>query len=261
MEAGYQGAPPAATHPLTTDSNEYAYRQRASMIRGYSQPQPEFASVHEDRPVLEKTERYHYHGPFRKRFSDNYPKVKLNLIVTMIVLLIVVIIGAVLWGIQAGETCPPLTPHGYCPPNQLMLDIGVGMALLGAGALVMGRMTVFALDPPPDPELVERKLATPAFTARLLEDGAKALRAPRYGGPGGGQRPPGRFLADTGEAGFRELTLAYDREHRVSAKCWQTFAPPYTCSRTVLVARIIRVGSSPGCYSCSCRRYGVVTSG
>lgn len=44
---------------------------------------------------------------------------------------------------------------------------GLGVAVVGGGALVAARRIVFAADPPPDPELVERKLATPAFTARL----------------------------------------------------------------------------------------------
>ncbi len=40
-------------------------------------------------------------------------------------------------------------------------------AVLGAGTLALARWTVFAPAPPPDLELVERKLATPAFTTRL----------------------------------------------------------------------------------------------
>lgn len=45
--------------------------------------------------------------------------------------------------------------------------VGLGGAALGLGGLALARATVLAPDPPPDPDLVERKLAAPAFTARL----------------------------------------------------------------------------------------------
>jgi len=45
--------------------------------------------------------------------------------------------------------------------------LGLGGAALGLGGLALARATIFAPDPPPDPDLVERKLAAPAVTARL----------------------------------------------------------------------------------------------
>jgi len=45
--------------------------------------------------------------------------------------------------------------------------IGLGGVALGLGGLAVARATVLAPDPPPDPDLVERKLAAPAVTARL----------------------------------------------------------------------------------------------
>ncbi len=44
---------------------------------------------------------------------------------------------------------------------------GSAGAALGLGGRALARATVLAPDPPPDPDLVERKLAAPAFTARL----------------------------------------------------------------------------------------------
>jgi hypothetical protein len=88
----------------------------------------------------------------------------------------------------------PLAQRGAAVPDGLPLGLlaGVGLTALagyggyhsyqahdlprlaalaaeaaGAGALLIARQTVFAPDPPPDPTLVARKLAAPAFTARL----------------------------------------------------------------------------------------------
>ncbi len=45
--------------------------------------------------------------------------------------------------------------------------VALGGVALGLGGLALARATILAPDPPPDPDLVERKLAAPAVTARL----------------------------------------------------------------------------------------------
>lgn len=112
--------------------SDYVYQNRATAVRGYSQPQPQFEQVVvDDAVVVEPTTRYRYHGPFRRPIST-YRGFKTQIILSILFLSAVVIVGGVLWGLQAGETCDPYVGLRQCPPNQLMLDIGVGMALAGA---------------------------------------------------------------------------------------------------------------------------------
>ncbi len=58
----------------------------------------------------------------------------------------------------------------------------IGLSWAGAAGLVVARRTIFAPEPPPDPEQVARKSAAPAFTARLrllLVGGTPAQREER----------------------------------------------------------------------------------
>jgi hypothetical protein len=60
-----------------------------------------------------------------------------------------------------------ITGYRWYHAHDLVHLAGLAGAVGAVAALVLARMTVFAPEPPPDPRLVERKLAAPAFTARL----------------------------------------------------------------------------------------------
>jgi hypothetical protein len=60
-----------------------------------------------------------------------------------------------------------ITGYRFYHTHDLVHLAGLAGAVGAVAALALARMTVFAPEPPPDPRLVERKLAAPAFTARL----------------------------------------------------------------------------------------------
>jgi hypothetical protein len=107
-----------------------------------------------------------------------------------------------------------VTGSHYYHAHDLLHLAGLAGTVVGCGALFVARATFLAPDPPPDPRLVERKLAAPACTARL-----RLLIA-------------GGTLEDRGR-GLDALVAAYGGfRTRTATASWPGPARPGTCERS-----------------------------
>ena len=103
---------------------DYAYQGGQKVVGGYSNPTPYRQEVVEV-PITEANNiQYNYYGPFKRPWSTYTPTIS---ILGILFFGACVIAGIPMWAVEANKSCVGLD---QCE-NYLILDIGVGMTLLG----------------------------------------------------------------------------------------------------------------------------------